>query len=298
MRAPRLQLLHSALDGAAAPGVNFGMKVKLLSLAALLVLTLASGAETPEKPKAATTPSGRPVRSAESLERKARSIAKLKAEDIPTTPDWPVLPDSTTAKVRTSQEVAQHAIAVCLTALKAEGADQETIEGLVKRYKAKKFFTAAEWEFVDNNAVTNSDRNSYLWRYEDLWVLMWVLGYVDEMDRPDRTCDVRKTVSYLSNRTLEQFLAEAKLRNISEILDEADLLYRYNGAVEDAKRRGLKAPRRPRPRRGPGAQRHPQLADRSAVATPRNAAFVRRSFFTVHQPFERQLDWSDMNNEH
>src|SRR6478609_6417582 len=186
------------------PALIPAMKVKLLSLAVLLTLTLASGAEPAAKTKAPVPPSGgKPVRSTESLERKARSIAKLKEEEIPTTPDWPVLPDSTTAKVRTTKEVAERTIAICFTALKAEGADQDTIEGLIQRYKAKKFFTPAEWEFVDNNAQTNDERNKYLWRYEDLRVLMWALGYDDEMDRPDRTCDVRKTVSYLSNRSLD-----------------------------------------------------------------------------------------------
>jgi len=218
------------------------MKVKLLSLVALLTLTLASGAETAEKPKAAPAPSGKPVRSAESLDRKARSIAKMKEEDVPTTPDWPVLPDSTTAKVRTTKEVAERAVAVCFTALKAEGADQDTIEGLVQRYKAKKFFTPTEWEFIDNNAQTNDEKNKYLWHYEELAVLMWALGFVDELDRADRPCDVRKTVSYLSNRTIEKFIADARLRPIGEILDEADLTYRYNGACEDAKRHGAKAP--------------------------------------------------------
>lgn len=217
------------------------MKVKLLSLSALLVLTLASGAEPAAK--APVPPSGgKPVRSQESLDRKARSIAKMKEEEIPTTPDYPVLPDSTTAQVRTSKEVAQRAIAICLTAIKAEGADQDTVEGLVQRYKAKKFFTPAEWEFIDNNAQTNEERNKYLWRYEDLAVLMWALGYVDELERADRTCDVRKTVSYLSNRTVEKFQADAKLRSIGEILDEADLTYRYYGAVEDAKRKNQKIP--------------------------------------------------------
>lgn len=220
------------------------MKLKLWPLAALVLVTSAALAQTPEKPKP-TLPAPAPARSGpsqEALDRKARSIEILKAGEVPTTPDWPTIPDSSRAKVRTVEEVAQRAIAVCFTALKAEGASQDTLEGLVKRYKAKKFFTVPEWEFVDNNAQTNEDRNRYLWRYEDLDVLMWALGYSDELGRPDHTCDVRKTVSYLSNRTLEQFIADAKLRPIAEILDEADLAYRYNGACEDAKRRGKTAP--------------------------------------------------------
>jgi hypothetical protein len=218
------------------------MKLKSWSLAALALLASAALAQTPDKPQPAPAAPTRSGPSAESLERKARSLAQLKNEEVPTTPDWPTLPDSTKVKIRTTQEVAQRAIAVCFTALKAEGASQDTLEGLVKRYKARKFFTAPEWEFVDNNAQTNDDRNRYLWRYEDLAVLMWALGYAEELPRPDRACDVRRTVSYLSNRTLEQFIADAKLRDIHEILDVADLTYRYNGAVEDAKRRGKSAP--------------------------------------------------------
>ena len=218
------------------------MKLKLWSLVVLAGLASVAAAQTPAQSSPAPAAPVRSGPSTEALERKARSVATLKAEEIPTTPDWPVLPDSTKAKVRTTQEIAQRAVAVCFTALKAEGASQDTLEGLVKRYKARKFFTDAEWEFVDNNAQTNDDRNKYLWRYEDLAVLMWVLGYAEELDRPDRACDVRRTVSYLSNRTLEQFLADAKLRSIQEILDAADLTYRYNGAVEDAKRRGKPAP--------------------------------------------------------
>ena len=218
------------------------MKLKFWPLAGLALLASAALAQTPELPQPAPAAPVRSGPSAEARERKARSIEQLKAEEVPVIPDWPVLPDSTRAKVRTVPEVAQRAIAVCFTALKAEGASQDTLEGLVKRYKAKKFFTPAEWEFVDNNAQTNDDRNKYLWRYEDLAVLMWALGYVDELPRPDRTCDVRKTVSYLSNRSLEQFIADAKLRDIAELLDMADLTYRYNGAVEDARRSGKPAP--------------------------------------------------------
>lgn len=227
------------------------MNLKPWSLLLLLVAVPLAFADT--SPKATKSkPSGivegphpAPVPKGPSMEataRKQRSLAKLKAEEVPTTPDWPALPDSATAKIRTKEEVAQRAVAVCFTALKAEGASQDTLEGLVRRYKAKKFFTPAEWEFIDNNAQTNDDRNRYLWRYEGLAVLMWALGYADELPRPDRTCDVRATVAPLSNRTIEQFIAEANLRPIGDLLDVADLTYRYNGAVEDAKRRGAKAP--------------------------------------------------------
>jgi hypothetical protein len=218
------------------------MKLKSWSFATVTLLIATAFVQAPAQSQPAPAAPARSGPTTESLERKARSLAQLKNEEVPTTPDWPPLPDSTRVKLRTTQEVAHRAVAVCFTALKAEGANQDTIEGLVRRYKARKFFTPAEWEFVDNNAPTNDDRNRYLWRYEDLAVLMWALGYSEELSRPDRACDVRRTVSHLSNRTLEQFLADAKLRDIQELLDAADLTYRYNAAIDDAKRRGKPAP--------------------------------------------------------
>ncbi len=208
------------------------MKLKLLALVSVFALTQAALAQTPLK--AGPSP--------EAIDRRARSVARLAAESITIPPDLPVIADAGAAKLRTREQIAQRAIAVCFCALKAEGASQDTIEDLIQRYKAKKFFTAPEWEFVDNNAQTNSDRNVYLWHYEGLVVLMWALGYGDELARPDTTLDVKQTVGYLSSRTVEQFIAEAKPRTAAEILDEADLIQRYRWAINDANKRGKSAP--------------------------------------------------------
>ena len=90
--------------------------------------------------------------------------------------------------------------------------------------------------------ASSEERTKYLWRYEGLVVLMWAAGYLDSLDRPDATCDIQKIVSPLSSRTAEQFGKEAKPRSTAEILDEADLIYRYQWATADARRRGLKMP--------------------------------------------------------
>jgi hypothetical protein len=49
-------------------------------------------------------------------------------------------------------------------------------------------------------------------------------------------------VGFLQDRTQEQFIADAKLRSIESILDEADLIYRYRWAVVDARVKGEDAP--------------------------------------------------------
>jgi hypothetical protein len=73
-------------------------------------------------------------------------------------------------------------------------------------------------------------------------VLLWALGYVETLGRPEGICDVSKAVGFLRERTTEQFLKDAKLRPIATILDQADLIYRYHWAVVDALVKGKDAP--------------------------------------------------------
>jgi len=208
----------------------------------VLLLILVLPADAADAPRTDARLSGPVSPSPEAIARKARSVERLKADGVPVPDKLPVIADTQTARVRTRDEIARRAVAVCLTALKAERADMDTIEGLVKRYKAEKFFTPEELVFIESGAPTNEERTRYLWRYEGLVVLMWAAGYIDTLDRPDATCDIQKTVSPLSSRTAEQFIKEAAPRSTAEILDEADLIYRTQWAISDARRHGLKMP--------------------------------------------------------
>lgn len=172
--------------------------------------------------------------SQEAIARKVHSEAILKKEAVPFIEHLPVIEDSTKAKRRTKEEISKRAIAICLTAVKGEGIDQATVDSLVKKFGAERFFTPKEAAFIKDPHPKELDRIQFSWRYEDYWVLLWTLGYIDKLDRPETTCDVRKAVGFLRDRSTEDFIRDAKLRDLSDILDQADLIYRYHWAVVDA----------------------------------------------------------------
>jgi hypothetical protein len=180
--------------------------------------------------------------SPEALERKTRSVSRLAKEGVPATPHLPVIEDSKKAKKRTSEEIAKRAIAVCITAVKGEGLEQATIDQLVKKYGADKFFSPEEAAFIKDPNPTQKERIQFSWRYECYWVLLWSLGYVDTLERPEGVCDVGKAVRILADRDANQFLKDASLRPLPVILDEADLIYRYHWAVVDARIKNQAAP--------------------------------------------------------
>jgi Domain of unknown function (DUF4272) len=86
------------------------------------------------------------------------------------------------------------------------------------------------------------ERAQFSWRYEAYWLMLWSLGYVDTLKRPDSICDVPKAVSFLRENGRKEFIKKAKLRSQKEILDAADLIYRYHWATDDARINSKVAP--------------------------------------------------------
>lgn len=180
--------------------------------------------------------------SKEAKERKQKSIERLKKEGVPLIEHLPVIEDSAEAKKRTTEEVAHRAIAVIIAAVKGEGLDQATVDSLVKKYGAGKFFSPEEAVFIKNASPNQPDRIKFSWRYECAWVLLWSLGYVETLAKPEGICDVPKLVGILKDRDTAQFIKDAKLRPFDQILDQADLIYRYHWATTEARVKSRPAP--------------------------------------------------------
>ena len=208
----------------------------------LLLLSTPSMSQTNEDRKAKIEELKAREPSKESTERKQRSIERLKKGGVPVSEHLPVIEDSTGAKKRTTEEIAHRAIAVIIAAVKGEGLDQATVDALVKKHGAEKFFSPEEARFIKDPKPTQQDRIKFSWRYECAWVLLWSLGYVDTLAKPESICDVPKLVGFLRDRGTAQFIQDAKLRPFSEILDQADLIYRYHWATTDARIKKQPAP--------------------------------------------------------
>jgi len=173
--------------------------------------------------------------SGEAQARKDRSIAVLKSESVPMIDDLPMIEAEAESTRRTSEQVAIRAMALCIAAVKGEGLEQKIIDQLIKEYKLESEFTPKEMKFINSPTPTQHDRIQFAWRYECYWVMLWALGYIDELERPDTICDVKLAVSFLRDKGRDGFVKNAKLRPQAEILDAADLIYRYHWAVVDAR---------------------------------------------------------------
>lgn len=180
--------------------------------------------------------------SVEAMQRKKRSETLLEAEGVPLNRSLPVIETEKEAKRRTKDEIAYRALALLVVAVKGEGLEQAIVEKIVQDYGLDLHLTPKERIFIRNAAPSHRDRVQFSWRYEAAWTLLWALGYVEKLDKPTGICDVPRAVKFMQERDAKQFIAEAKLRAMPEILDQADRIYRYHWAVVDARINGQKAP--------------------------------------------------------
>jgi hypothetical protein len=159
-------------------------------------------------------------------------------------PQLPVIETAEEATLRSERDVAYRALSLLTVALKGEGLDQTIVDRIIREHGLADHLTPGESAFVADPTPSNHNRIQFSWRYECAWVLLWSLGYVEALGKPSQTCDVRRSVSFMKNRTTADFLSDSKLRPIAEILDEADLIYRYHWAVVSARLNGQPAPAR------------------------------------------------------
>ena len=200
---------------------------------------------SPPPPPASTMPPKPPDfpnATEEQLERKARSEARLRDEGMKVNASLPVIADKARAKPRALSRVVDRALALTLVAVKGEGLEQPKVLSFRDELGAAPFLSPKEKSFVDATTVDKQERAQFAWRYECLGVLHWALGRVETLAKPAAIVDAGLMVKLVMRPGAAEYRAAAKLRSIDEILDEADLIYRYDWACVDARVAGKPAP--------------------------------------------------------
>lgn len=174
------------------------------------------------------------------LARKQRSEAILAAEGVPMLTSLPLFGIVTDARLRSREETANRVIALLVAAVYGESVERDLLKQLTKQWKPD--FTPKERKFTSNKRPTEHERLQFTWRYEGIWVLLWSLGFVEDVGRPDRIVDVPALAGLMRDLGPKDFRAKAKLRDIGQILDLLDLTFRYDWACVDARINNREAP--------------------------------------------------------
>jgi hypothetical protein len=174
--------------------------------------------------------------------RKKRSEELLKTRGIPINPSLPAIESEEETTPRSAEDVAKRAVGLCAVALRGEGLKQKEVINLLNGKDVWASATSEEKKFLLKKKPAGQEMINFKWRYESLWVLLWALGRAEDLGAPTSICDVERAVRMVLDIPSEEFIQRAKRRPISEILDEADLIYMYDWAVVDARSKGEDPP--------------------------------------------------------
>lgn len=174
--------------------------------------------------------------------RKAQSIVQLKAEGVPVFEHLPVFGTESDSVRRTTEQVVQRSIALLIVAAKADTGDLDLVENLIEQADAASYFSTAEAAFLGATGISDQDRLVFAWRYEALNVLLWPLGLVPRLERPEGQCDAGALIALMLELGPDGLREKAELRPQAELLSAADLIYRYQWAVVDARTKGGEPP--------------------------------------------------------
>jgi len=176
------------------------------------------------------------------IERKAKNEAILERENIKINKHLPCVESERETTIRSAREIAERVSVLAVTNLVAfNSISSEEAVDYLQEYKLWESVTDGEKEFLAN---PTEDKKMYeTWKCEGIWVLMWALKKVETLDFPNEFCDLgnisAEDYPVAKDKDPFEFInAVHEVRSKSEILDAADLYYRYNWACVDKRING------------------------------------------------------------
>ncbi|HEX9171317.1 MAG TPA: DUF4272 domain-containing protein, partial [Telluria sp.] len=176
---------------------------------------------------------------AEAWTRKAATEAALAARGIEVPAILPPQVSEDELVLREHAEIVGRARSLLLVALRAEsvasGEPMSVDTLLAKMPLGDDHLSPDEQAFLAKESPSDQECAPFVWRYESMHVLEWVLGLVDELPYPAETCDAAATVG----RLIE--MRNPVVRPAGQILDALDFTYRLHWHIRQMRLKKLPA---------------------------------------------------------
>ncbi|SDW46848.1 protein of unknown function [Marininema mesophilum] len=172
------------------------------------------------------------------MDRKIRSEERLKSQGVPVDTSLPVIEGEEDVRLRRPADVAARIVVLYALQGVIFHDDPKRVvhwiqgEGLWDRLSSEEepVFQLVLPPFNEGKQQKLQDMVDHplTWRIEALWALLWALGLIERLGFPDAECDGAKVKEVVPEIETEvtTYINDAKLRPLSEILDELDWLRR------------------------------------------------------------------------
>jgi len=170
-------------------------------------------------------------------QKKKQTEKYLKSLNIPFIDHLPLIEEESEVKIRTAQEIAERILALVYLAYVSEVPDEkENVIDFLKTNSLWDKVSPDEKELFQKGELTDQETANISWRSEGVWLLLWTINKVDKLELPTEQVEIPEIVSKLPEFLTDptEFIKNANVRPITEILDQSDLIYRLHWATRNA----------------------------------------------------------------
>ena len=171
--------------------------------------------------------------------RKEASEALLQSQGIKVNLHLPCIQSEDDVVFRTPQEIATRVTVLSVVNFVAfNSIPAEVAINYLQKYNLWEHVTPKEKDFLQN---PNPEKQTVeTWKAEDIYLLMWVFGKIDNLDFPKGLCNLNDIAEddqpVGGDKDPNVFIENAVIsRSYKEILDAADLYYRLDWACVNAR---------------------------------------------------------------
>lgn len=168
-------------------------------------------------------------------ERASRSFAQLRRRSVPVYGGPLLVDDDENAHLREAANVAQRAMVLWTVTLHADNIAQREVFEILEKNSLWGEVSPTEEIFLKTSNPPPEERRRFTWRLESIWVLLWSLGYIQELSWPSEMCSVPKVAAIMESQEGNRgFVERARLRPLSDLLDAQDLVMRIHWAIRNS----------------------------------------------------------------
>ena len=128
-------------------------------------------------------------------------------------PSLPEIESEDETVLRSPDDVARRIICLTSVAAAADGIDREQIMEWLKREGLWEHVSPDEKEFLETPTLDERKVFQFGWRSEAIWLLLWSIGLISQLDLPIEQCrvpDMLEHVPQLVDSTRGYFIGETE----------------------------------------------------------------------------------------
>ena len=169
-------------------------------------------------------------------ERKENTENYLKGLDIPFNIGLPPIEEDDDAIILTASEIAKRIFILVYLGIYSEDGDRNEIIDFLKSEELWDSVSEYEKKLLSKKKLTEKDKINISWQSERIYLMLWAINKIDNLDLPIDQCNIGEMLDLLPNAfgSTKDFIQTATVRPTEEILDKSDLIYRLHWAAREA----------------------------------------------------------------